>query len=74
MLKKAKAKVKRIGLKAYKALFSIRVLKVSLPWEPSFADDGKITVSFERGGKMATTTEQVLLSFSIAQFRHEIKQ
>ena len=60
MLKKAKVKVKRMGLKSYKALFSIRVLKVTLPWEPSFADDPNVSVSFERGGKMASTTEQVL--------------
>ena len=53
MLKKAKVKVKRMGLKSYKALFSIRVLKVTLPWEPSFADDPNVSVSFERGGKMA---------------------
>ena len=61
MLKKAKAKVNRIGLKSYKALFSIRVLKVCLPWEPSFADDPNVSVSFERGGKMASTTEQELV-------------
>ena len=48
--KKAKVKVKRMGLKSYKALFSIRVLKVTLPWEPSFADDPNVSVSFERGG------------------------
>ena len=60
MLKKAKVKVKRMGLKSYKALFSIRVLKITLPWDPSFVDDPNVSVSFERGGKMASTTEQEL--------------
>lgn len=78
MLRKAKSRVKRIGLKSYKAIFSIRVLKVTIPREVCIYEAGKpcqLSVSFERGGKMASTTGQdvnIIDSLAVATFDEKL--
>lgn len=78
MLRKAKSRVKRIGLKSYKAIFSIRVLKVTIPQEVCIYEASKpcqLSVSFERGGKMASTTGQdvnIKDSLAVATFDEKL--
>ena len=78
MLRKAKSRVKRIGLNSYKAIFSIRVLNVTIPKEVCTYEAGKpcqLSVIFERGGKMASTTGQdvnILDSLAVATFDEKL--
>ena len=46
----------RVGLKPVKALFSIQIVSVTLPRSTPILDQAVLSVCFERGGKISSTT------------------
>eukprot|EP01032_Pedospumella_encystans_P007357 gene7357-8834_t len=47
----------RVGLKPVKALFSLQIVSVTLPRTAPILDEAKLSVCFERGGKISSTSD-----------------
>lgn len=61
MLNKARKHVNRVGLQAVKVLFTADIKRVRLPSKviPVKEINPKVSVCFERGGKMAASSDKV---------------
>ena len=61
MINKARKHVNRVGLQAVKVLFTADIRRVRLPSSVISTKDPnpKVSVCFERGGKMAASADKV---------------